>query len=77
MNEVPNALPPDDMREAWIQQNAAPLRRAISEPETHSRIIALLTGDEQERRKRRLSALAEELDGMELTLRLRSDGENG
>jgi hypothetical protein len=50
------------------------LRTALAEPATRTRVMQLLTGDdEQERRQRRLAELATELDGMELTIRLGKD----
>jgi hypothetical protein len=41
------SLPPNDEREAWIQRNAALLRRVLSEPATRIRLLELLNGQEQ------------------------------
>jgi hypothetical protein len=65
-----------DAREAWIERHAAELRRVLRDPQVRAEVVALLGGDDQEqRRQRRLAELATELDGMELTLRLRRNDE--
>jgi hypothetical protein len=38
-------LPPDDSREAWIQQNVAALRRMLGNPEVRAELLILLNGD--------------------------------
>jgi hypothetical protein len=65
--EVPS-LPPDDL--------GAAIRRALNDPAVRREIVSLLCGDE-DRRERRLAQLAQELDGMEYTMRLGTDDENG
>jgi hypothetical protein len=69
---VPGSIPPDDAREAWIRTVAESIRAALDNPAVRREITNLLTGDD-ERRQRRLEQLACELDGKELTLKLRSD----
>jgi hypothetical protein len=75
-SDAGSPLPPDDEREAWIQSVAGAIRRALDDPNVRCEIVGLLCGDD-ERRQRRLTELTTELDGMELTMRLGSDDENG
>jgi hypothetical protein len=70
-----DSLPPDDLREAWIQEHAARLREALRSPEVRTRIRALLVDDDG-RRLRRLREIEAELQGKEFTIRLRGDDEN-
>ena len=72
--DVPDSIPPDDGREAWTRTVAASIRRALDDPAVRAEVVSLLCGDD-ERRQRRLDQLAAELDGMELTMRLRNDDE--
>jgi hypothetical protein len=68
--EEGRSLPPD-VRE-WIDNVARQLREALAIPAVRAEISELLTGDEK-RRARRLREVAAELEGREVTIRLRSD----
>jgi hypothetical protein len=63
-------------REQWIENHAAELRHVLSDPGVRAELAGLLGGDDQEqRRQRRLAELEHEIEGMELTLRLRRNDE--
>jgi hypothetical protein len=65
-----------EAREQWIARHAAEIRAVLADAGVRDEVLGLLGGDDQEqRRQRRLAELATELDGMELTLRLRRDNE--
>ena len=65
-----------DAREAWIARHAAEIRAVLADAGVRAELVGILGGDDQEqRRQRRLAELEQELDGMELTLRLRRNHE--
>ena len=65
-----------EAREQWIARHAAEIRAVLADAGVREEVLGLLGGDDQEQRRlRRLAELATELDGMELTLRLRRDNE--
>jgi hypothetical protein len=64
----------EDAREAWIERNAAELRRALDNAEIRARVLGLVVGDDSDaRRRKRLQELEQALDGMEVTWKLGSD----
>jgi hypothetical protein len=65
---------PEDAREAWIERNAAELRRVLADPQIRAHVLGLVAGDDTDaRRRKRLQELAQALDGMEVTWKLGSD----
>jgi hypothetical protein len=63
-----------DAREEWIARHADEIRRVLSNGKLRTELLALLGGDNhQAKRRQRLAELEEQVNGMELTLRLRSD----
>jgi hypothetical protein len=64
----------EDAREAWIERNAAGLRRGLADPQIRARVLGLVAGDDrEERRRKRLGELKQELDGMEVRWTVGSD----
>jgi hypothetical protein len=60
--------------QAWRQQQAARLRRALERPEIRAELLGLLGMDDDGRRRaRRLDAARVELAGLELRWRLGED----
>jgi hypothetical protein len=60
--------------QAWRQQQAARLRRALANPQVRADVLAQLgMGDDGRARARRLEAARAELDGLELRWRLGED----
>jgi hypothetical protein len=60
--------------QAWRQQNAARVRRALERPEVRAEVLALLgMEDDGRRRARRLEAARAELIGLEVRWRLGED----
>jgi hypothetical protein len=47
-NGVPDSLPPDDEREAWIRRNAKELQQAFANPELRAQVVRLLNGSDDE-----------------------------
>ncbi len=65
-----------DAREVWIEAHAAELRGVLADAGVRREVVGLLGGDDQEaRRERRLAELAQEVNRMELTIRVREDDE--
>jgi hypothetical protein len=63
-----------DEREEWIRQNAASLRQTLANPAARAELLALLGGDDPERRReRRLEEARRDLASMELRLKLAED----
>jgi hypothetical protein len=63
-----------DEREEWIQENAASLRRTLASPLIRAELLALLGGDDPDRRReRRLEGVRRELVSMELRWKLQED----
>lgn len=60
-----------ESREQWIERHAAGLRTLLADARIHVDVLALVAGDPaKERRRRRLKALADELQDMEVTWRI-------
>jgi hypothetical protein len=63
-----------DDRDAWIERNAAQVRRALARCEVRAELAALLGGDDNARRReRRLEAARRELASLELRWKLEED----
>jgi hypothetical protein len=63
-----------DEREEWIKRNAAQARQALLDPGVGAELVALLGGDDTERRReRRLEEARRDLASMELRWKLAED----
>jgi hypothetical protein len=56
-------------REEWIARHTAEVAKALRSPKVRAEVLAILVG-EDERRTRHLAELAQELEEMEVTLKL-------
>jgi predicted nucleic acid-binding protein len=64
-----------DAAAAWIERNAAQVRRALADPAVRAELLALLDGHEQDR-VRRLEAARAELADLEVHWRLEEPWED-
>ena len=63
-----------DEREAWIERNAAQVRRALLDPAACAELLALLgIDDTEQRRERRREEARRDLASMELRWKLAED----
>jgi hypothetical protein len=64
-----------DEHEAWIQRNAAQVRRTLADPTVRAEVLALLDGHEW-KRARRLEAIRAELADLEVHWKLEEPWED-
>jgi hypothetical protein len=65
-----------DDQDAWVEHNAAELRRTLADPAVRAEVLALLGADDSgRRRQRRLEEARRELAGLEVRWRLEEEWE--